>query len=207
MNDQQLIPAVVQDHRTGEVLMLAYMNRDSLEKTKATGYTWFWSRSRQKLWNKGETSGHRQAVKEIRYDCDDDALVVLVEQIGGGACHTGHRSCFYRRAWPSEADVAGAPPEFAGAIDDILSELDEVIRRRKIDRPGGSYTTELFNEGMDKICAKVEEESAEVIVAAREETEERVAAEAADLVYHLLVLLAERGLGLEQVKAELRSRR
>jgi phosphoribosyl-AMP cyclohydrolase / phosphoribosyl-ATP pyrophosphohydrolase len=206
MNDEQLIPAVVQDHLTGEVLMLAYMNREALEKTKATGYTWFWSRSRQKLWNKGETSGNRQAVKEIRYDCDEDTFLLLVEQIGDCACHTGARSCFYRRSWPAEANVADSPPKFSAA-DDILSELDELIRRRKIDLPDSSYTAQLFQEGLERICAKVAEESGEVIKAAREETDDRVAAEAADLVYHLLVLLAQRGLGLAEVKDELRARR
>ena len=114
MANQELIPAIVQDHKTGEVLMLAYMNEESLQLTKETGYTWFWSRSRQKLWNKGETSGNKQVVKELRYDCDEDTYLVLVEQIGNIACHTGSRSCFYRSMLPREEDVSARPPKFSG---------------------------------------------------------------------------------------------
>ena len=206
MAEENLIPAIIQDHKTGEVLMLAYMNEESLRLTKETGTTWFWSRSRQKYWNKGETSGNTQKVKEIRYDCDEDTYLVLVEQIGGAACHTGNRSCFYRQMTPEARDVSEEPPAFS-AGGDILDELGQVIAGRKADMGAGSYTAELFREGKERILAKISEEAGEVVEAARHETDERVVSETADLVYHLMVLLAERGLSFENVKAELRARR
>ncbi len=207
MTEDKLIPAIVQDHRTGEVLMLAYMNDESLRLTKETGYTWFWSRSRQKLWNKGETSGNRQAVKEVRYDCDEDTYLVLVEQIGGVACHTGNRSCFYRRLAPDTADVSDSPPGFAAEESDILDELQAVIEERKTGPASGSYTAELLGAGRERILAKISEEAGEVMEAARREGDDRLVAESADLVYHLMVMLAERGLSLADVKAELAKRR
>lgn len=207
MAEQNLIPTIIQDYKTGEVLMLAYMNEESLRRTKETGTTWFWSRSRQKYWNKGETSGNTQKVKEIRYDCDDDTYLVLVEQIGGTACHTGNRSCFYRRMSPEEKDVGNEPPQFTPAGPDILDELQEVIDRRKEDKTGGSYTAELLGAGQERMLAKISEEAAEVVEAARHETDERVISESADLVYHLMVMLAGRGLSLDDVKKELNSRR
>lgn len=202
--DDQLIPAIVQDHKTGEVLMLAYMNRESLRRTKETGFTWFWSRSRQKYWNKGESSGNLQAVKEILYDCDEDTYLVLVEQIGGAACHTGNRSCFYRSMFPGEADVSNRPPKFLS--DSFLDRLDKLIFERKRDLPSGSYTTELFEDGLERITGKITEESGEVVEAAKNESESRLASEAADLVYHLMVLLASRGLSFKDVERELESR-
>ncbi len=204
MSDQTLIPAIVQDHKTGEVLMLAYMNDESLKRTKETGYTWFWSRSRQKYWKKGETSGNLQVVKEMRYDCDEDTYLVLVEQIGGKACHTDNRSCFYRQMTPEEKNVADSPPRFS--CDSFLDELDGVIADRKRELPDGSYTAELFNGGVDKIGAKVTEEAGEVVEAARNESDERVVSEAADTVYHLMVLLAERGLSFKDVERKLEQR-
>jgi phosphoribosyl-ATP pyrophosphohydrolase/phosphoribosyl-AMP cyclohydrolase len=179
------------------------MNDESLKRTKETGYTWFWSRSRQKYWKKGETSGNLQVVKEIRYDCDEDTYLILVEQIGGKACHTGNRSCFYRQMTPAEIDVADKPPCFTSGF---LSELDRIIAGRKKKMPAGSYTAELFQGGVEAISAKITEEAGEVVEAAANETDERVVSEAADLVYHLLVLLAERGLSLEQVEQKLESR-
>src|SRR3990172_8443953 len=167
MADDNLIPAIVQDFKTGEVLMLAYMNDEALRLTKETGYTWFWSRSRQKLWNKGETSGNKQAVKEIRYDCDEDTYLVLAEQTGGAACHTGNRSCFYRELWPAEKDVAGSPPVFA-RDEDVLEERGRVIGERRAEMKPGSYTAELLREGRERILAKIAEEADEVVRAARD---------------------------------------
>jgi len=203
----ELIPAIIQDHKTGEVLMLAYMNDESLRLTKESGFTWFWSRSRQKLWNKGETSGNKQVVKEIRYDCDNDTYLVLVEQIGGAACHTGNRSCFYRQMVPEEIDVAAVAPEFSSTTyGQTLDELQSVIEQRRGDKPDGSYTAELFHRGREHIAAKVLEESEEVVQAARLEEGTRLVEESADLVYHLMVLLADRKLNFNLVEEELRKR-
>lgn len=194
-----LIPAVVQDAVTGGVLMLAYMNREALERTAATHDAWYWSRSRQRLWRKGEESGHTQRVREIRVDCDGDALLLVVEQTGA-ACHTGRHSCFHRDLSGTEgaADASGA-----GILDDVFS----VIRRRRQELPEGSYTTRLFRAGQTAITAKVAEESEELIRAAREESEQRVAEEAADLLFHSMVLLASRGVGLDDVRRALDRRR
>lgn len=204
---ENLIPAVVQDYKTGEVLMLAYMNDESLRLTKETGTTWFWSRSRQKYWNKGESSGNTQKVKEIRYDCDEDTYLVLVEQIGGAACHTGNRSCFYRQMSPEEKDVSNNPPIFVGSKADTLDELQEVISERKEKKSSGSYTAELLGAGQERILAKISEEAAEVVESARRETDKRLVEESADLVYHLMILLASRDLTLNDVKEELKTRR
>jgi len=217
-DEKGLIPAIVQDYRTSEVLMLAYMNKESIEKTLETGRTWFWSRSRQQYWCKGETSGNVQYVKEIKYDCDADTLLVLVEQVGV-ACHTGARSCFYRtlEGLKSAEEVKKLPttacPPLAG-LPTILQELYEVIAQRKKDTclpsgtvPEGSYTAKLFKEGQDKILAKIEEESAEVIDAAKNKDNSEVVWETADLLYHLLVLLVDKNISLEEVAGELEKRR
>ncbi|HXF81814.1 MAG TPA: bifunctional phosphoribosyl-AMP cyclohydrolase/phosphoribosyl-ATP diphosphatase HisIE [bacterium] len=192
-----LIPAVAQDAQTRRVLMVAYMNREALERTRASGEAWYWSRSRGRLWRKGETSGHRQRVREIRVDCDGDAVLLLVEQVGA-ACHTGQRSCFFR-----DLDGRERPAEPA----EILDELSAVIADRRAAQPEGSYTAALLAQGPDAVAAKIEEEAGELIRAAREEPEGRVAEEAADLLYHTLVLLAARGLALDDVRAVLRRRR
>ncbi|MFZ5639284.1 MAG: bifunctional phosphoribosyl-AMP cyclohydrolase/phosphoribosyl-ATP diphosphatase HisIE [Bacillota bacterium] len=192
-----LIPAIIQDERTREVLMMAYMNRESLEKTLATGETWFWSRSRQQLWHKGETSGHVQKVKAMYYDCDADTILVLAEQTGA-ACHTGERTCFHNL-------LAGE--EQAGAGAGIINEVYKVVMSRKAERPEGSYTTYLFNKGLDKILKKVGEETAEVIIGAKNRSREEVVYETADLLYHLLVLLGEQDINPEEVYAELAKRR
>jgi phosphoribosyl-ATP pyrophosphohydrolase/phosphoribosyl-AMP cyclohydrolase len=208
-NEQGLIPAIVQDVNSGQVLMMAYMNQEALDKTVASGQTWFYSRSRQCLWKKGETSGHIQAVQEIRYDCDQDTLLVLVEQTGA-ACHTGHYSCFYRTLDGQEKEPAlfDAAQVYQGKEGPaILLELMEVIRQRQKDRPEGSYTTYLFNEGIDKILKKVGEESAEVIIAAKNPDNSELIYEASDLIYHLLVLLVEKGIDITEIFTELRSRR
>ena len=192
-DERGLIPAIVQDARTREVLTLAYMNEESLARTIETGQTWFWSRSRNELWHKGETSGNTQNVVALHSDCDKDAIVVLVNP-AGPACHTGARSCF---------DSAAADQD----LGLLLDSLYELIESRERERPEGSYTTYLFNNGLDKILKKVGEESAETIIAAKNEDGGRLTAEVADLVYHLLVLLVARGVSLDQIRAELASRR
>jgi phosphoribosyl-ATP pyrophosphohydrolase/phosphoribosyl-AMP cyclohydrolase len=186
-----LVPAVVQDARTREVLTLAYMNAESLARTLETGETWFWSRSRNELWHKGATSGNTQQVVSVNRDCDDDAIVVLVNP-AGPACHTGARSCF-------EIDY--------GQLDGLLHELYELIKSRQAERPEGSYTTYLFDKGLDKILKKVGEESAETIIAAKNDDPKRLVAETADLLYHLLVMLVARGVNLDDVRDELAQRR
>jgi len=184
-----LIPAVVQDARTREVLTVAYMNKEALQLTLEQGETYFWSRSRQQLWHKGETSGNSQMVVKVSLDCDQDTVLVEVEP-RGPACHTGAYSCF------------GAEPEIEG----ILQELYAVIAQRKEQRPEGSYTTYLFNSGLDKILKKVGEEATETIIAAKN-TDGRLVSETADLIYHLLVLLVERGVTLDEIRRELKERR
>jgi phosphoribosyl-ATP pyrophosphohydrolase/phosphoribosyl-AMP cyclohydrolase len=192
-DERGLIPAIVQDAATREVLTLAYMNRESLARTLETKQTWFWSRSRNELWHKGETSGNTQEVIQVALDCDRDALIVLVKP-AGPACHTGAVSCF---------DTGTGPR----ALGPLLDQLYELIRSRERERPAGSYTTYLFNEGLDKILKKVGEESAETIIAAKNDNDARLTAEASDLLYHLLVLLVARGVSLADVAEELASRR
>jgi phosphoribosyl-ATP pyrophosphohydrolase/phosphoribosyl-AMP cyclohydrolase len=192
-DERGLVPCIVQDWRTGEVLTLAYMNADALARTRATGEMHFWSRSRQELWHKGETSGNTQALKAIRYDCDGDAIVALVEPTGP-ACHTGERTCFHR----GELD----PP----AAYEALPTLERTIAERAETMPAGSYTTLLLADP-PRIGEKVEEEAEEVARAAREESDERVAEEAADVLYHLIVLLRSRGLSLDDAGRVLDGRR
>ena len=182
-----LTPAIVRDARTGEVLTLAYMNEESLQKTIASGETWFWSRSRNELWHKGATSGNTQRVVHIARDCDGDALVVSVEP-AGPACHTGTTSCF--------TDVPPLP----------LERLSRVLRDRFAQRPEGSYSTYLFNEGRDKILKKVGEEATEVVIAAKGEDRSRLVSELADLVFHLTVLMVEAGVTWGEVEGELEKR-
>jgi phosphoribosyl-ATP pyrophosphohydrolase/phosphoribosyl-AMP cyclohydrolase len=194
-----LVPAIVQDAQTGQVLMLAYMNEESLRRTLETGETWFWSRSRAELWHKGATSGNTQRVVEVRYDCDGDTLLVRVAP-SGPACHTGQQSCFYRRL---PDDVEAGPPPAAGGV---LPHLEAVIQDRKAHPRPGSYTCQLFDEGLPRIVKKVGEEAIETLVAAQSEADERLVSEIADLVYHTLVLLAARDLSWEEVEAELARR-
>lgn len=190
--DKGLVPCVVQDHRTGEVLTLAYMNEDAYARTRQTGEMWFWSRSREELWHKGETSGNVQALKALRYDCDADAIVALVEP-RGPACHTGARSCFFA------GDMEPVPGE-------ALAVLERTIASRASASPDESYTAALIADP-PAIGAKVREEAEEVARAAREEPDERVAEEAADVLYHLAVLLAQRGLSLADAYEVLNERR
>ncbi len=192
-DERGLIPAIVQNASTREVLTLAYMNKESLQRTLETNQTWFWSRSRNELWHKGATSGNTQEVVSLALDCDRDAIVVLVNP-AGPACHTGARSCF---------DVVGQTNDLGPLLDQIY----EVIQSRERERPAGSYTTYLFEEGLDKILKKLGEESAETIIAAKNDDDGRLAGEVSDLVYHLLVLLVARGVSLKQIAAELGQRR
>jgi phosphoribosyl-ATP pyrophosphohydrolase/phosphoribosyl-AMP cyclohydrolase len=205
-DENGLIPAIVQDAVSKEVLTLAYMNKESLAKSLETGETWFWSRSRQELWHKGATSGHTQRIVSMRYDCDGDALVVQVVP-NGPACHTGSYTCFggaitYGGEAAEGAEQAPVPDRFA-----ILNELERLIASREAERPEGAYTTYLFEKGVDKILKKVGEEAAEVIIAAKNRSHDELRYEAADLIYHLLVLLREQKLPLDDVLAELRRRR
>ncbi|OUM88081.1 MAG: bifunctional phosphoribosyl-AMP cyclohydrolase/phosphoribosyl-ATP pyrophosphatase [Bacillus thermozeamaize] len=201
-NEQGLIPVIVQDVQSKAVLMLAYMNRESLKKTIETGNTWFWSRSRQRLWQKGETSGHVQRVREIRVDCDRDTLLVLVEQ-SGPACHEGTYSCFSRPLAETFSSLSkeSEPERFA-----ILNHLEAVIAARDAERPEGAYTTYLFEKGLDKILKKVGEEAAEVIIAAKNRDAKELRWEISDLIYHLLVLMREQRLPLDDVLQELAER-
>ena len=183
----QLTPAIIRDANTGEILTLAYMNDEALQKTKDSGETWLWSRSRNELWHKGATSGNTQRVVHIARDCDGDALVVSVVP-SGPACHTGARSCF-----------DGVPPR-------MLDQLMAVLRDRREKRPAGSYSASLFEKGRDAIVKKIGEEAVEVIIAAKGEGRERTISEIADLVFHLSVLMADEGLEWRDIEAELAKR-
>src|SRR5258706_5558432 len=203
-DERGLIPAIVQDAKTLRVLTVAYMNAESLKRPIETNEAWFWSRSRSSLWHKGETSGHTQRVRGILVDCDRDALTILVTP-NGPACHTGEQSCFH-----NELQEAGRHEEIADRVCDlgaVLNDLYALVESRERDRPAGSYTTYLFDQGLDKILKKVGEESSETIIAAKNQDPEVLAREASDLLYHLIVLMVERGLTLEQIRDELVSRR
>ena len=202
--DQQgLVPAIVQDATNGAVLMLAYMSRESLAKTLETGTTWFYSRSRQELWNKGATSGHVQMVKELLYDCDGDTLLVKVEQ-KGAACHEGTYSCFSRRFGEAEPTQTERP---ALAAAGVLTELFAVLEDRRQNPQQGSYTSSLFAKGEDRILKKIGEEAAETIIAAKNHSPGEVIYEMADLWYHCLVLLAAHNISLSELMEELAKRR
>ncbi len=199
-----LIPVVVQDARTRRVLTLAYMNAESLAKTLETNQTWFWSRSRSRLWHKGETSGNTQRVVDVLLDCDRDALTVLVVP-NGPACHTGAESCFHNEI-ESARPFEDVPVAGSTNLGEVLDRLYVVIESRRRERPEGSYTTYLFDQGLDKILKKVGEESAETIIAAKNDDPSALVKESSDLLYHLVVLLVERGLSLGEVRDELVSR-
>jgi phosphoribosyl-ATP pyrophosphohydrolase/phosphoribosyl-AMP cyclohydrolase len=195
-----LVPVVTQESRSGDVLMVAFANRDALDRTLTTGLAHYFSRSRGTLWQKGETSGHLQRVTEVRLDCDGDAVLYRVEQ-SGPACHTGTKTCFNRALGRNGGTAEG---EDEGAH--LLSRLAKTIARRASERPKGSYTAEVLAGGVAKASQKVGEEAVEVVVAANSEDDERLASEAADLLYHLLVLLQARGVPLDAVLRELESR-
>jgi phosphoribosyl-ATP pyrophosphohydrolase/phosphoribosyl-AMP cyclohydrolase len=201
-DERGLAPAIVQDANTLEVILLAYVNARSLQRTLETNETWFWSRSRASLWHKGETSGNKQRVVDVSMDCDYDAIRILVVP-EGPACHTGAQSCFHNELQDAPASKQNAPPE----LDATLAGLYKLIESRKREKPEGSYTSYLFAEGLDKILKKVGEEATETIVAAKNEDSDALVREASDLLYHLVVLLVERGLTLDQVSVELNSRR
>jgi phosphoribosyl-ATP pyrophosphohydrolase/phosphoribosyl-AMP cyclohydrolase len=200
-DERGLVPAVVQDSETREVLMLAYMNAESLQRTLDTGQTWFWSRSRAELWHKGETSGNTQRVVDLVLDCDGDALVIRVVP-AGPACHTGKTSCFHNVIQAESNSQRGD-----GDLGEVLSGLYSLIEERKQKRPEGSYTSYLFDQGLDKILKKVGEESAETMIAAKNEDRNELAKESCDLLYHLIVLLVERGVTLNELRDELVRRR
>lgn len=193
-DDRGLIPAVVVDAVTKQVLTVAYMNEESLRISMAEGRTCFWSRSRQELWRKGETSGNVQHIVSITADCDADALVVVVEK-DGPACHTGSESCFFRPVWHSDT-----------LQDFSLQGLYDLLADRKAARPEGSYTSYLFDKGIDKILKKVGEESTEVIIAAKADDRKETVYELADLAYHAMVLMVQMGISVEDVHRELASR-
>jgi phosphoribosyl-ATP pyrophosphohydrolase/phosphoribosyl-AMP cyclohydrolase len=216
-DENGLVPAIVQDALSKEVLMLAYMNRESLQMTLESGDTWFWSRSRRELWHKGATSGHVQKVQALYYDCDADTLLVTVHQTGP-ACHTGRYSCFFNEAAAGQEDegglreAEGSPnglPDLhslhkeSGNRFAILSALESIIAERDAERPEGAYTTYLFEKGIDKILKKVGEETAEVIIAAKNRNNEELRYEVSDLIFHLMVLLRDAKLPLDEVMCEL----
>jgi len=201
-----LLPAIVQDASTREVLMLAYMNHESLQRTLETGQTHFWSRSRGELWHKGATSGNTQTVQAIRYDCDADALLIAVIP-AGPACHTGMRSCFHNPLIPE--NCAQETPSGIAAEDEgqsILRRLAAVVRDRKVHPKDGSYTCRLLAEGREKILKKVGEEAFEVALASVTEDRGQVIYETADLVYHMLVLLGYEEISLDEIASELEHR-
>jgi phosphoribosyl-ATP pyrophosphohydrolase/phosphoribosyl-AMP cyclohydrolase len=207
-DERGLVACVIQDWRTGEVLTVAYMNEEALDRTRASGEMHLYSRSRRDIWHKGATSGNVQRVRQLRYDCDGDAIVALVEP-AGPACHTGQRSCFYRdldgTADP-DVDASPAPGEPAPATHEALAALERTLVARARERPAGSYTAELLDDP-PQIGAKVREEAQEAAQAARSESEERLAEEGADLVYHLNVLLLSRGVSMAEVLELLNGRR
>ena len=201
-DDRGLVPCVAQDRSSGEVLTLAYMNEEALQLTLESGELHFFSRSRGEIWHKGETSGNVMRLRQLRYDCDCDALVALVDP-AGPACHTGERSCFYREvggAAETGRDAPAADGEPAPAAHEALAGLERTLLKRKSERPDGSYTVKLLDDA-DLLAAKVAEEAEEVTRAGREESEQRVAEEAADLLYHLSVLLVSRGVSGAEVMA------
>ena len=201
-DEHGLIPTIIQDSQTHEVLMLAYMNKESLRRTLDCKQTWFWSRSRSELWHKGNTSGNTQRVVDIRVDCDCDSLVLLVEP-NGPACHTEAWSCFHRRIGNHEIEQSAKDsPEFGL----VLQKLHQIIRSRMSQKPKGSYTTYLFEEGLDKILKKIGEETAELIIASKNGDPAAICFETSDLLYHLLVLLVQQEIALDQVSNVLHER-
>ncbi|MBE7044726.1 MAG: bifunctional phosphoribosyl-AMP cyclohydrolase/phosphoribosyl-ATP diphosphatase HisIE [Ruminococcaceae bacterium] len=197
-----LIPAVVQNINTNEVLMVAYMNQESLEKTMQSGHATFWSRSRQEIWEKGATSGNYMNVKEIRVDCDADCLLVLVEP-DGPACHTGKNTCFYRKL---ENGTLTELEQISSSAD-ILQRLMAVTEDRKKNPKEGSYTNYLFDKGEDKILKKVGEEAAEVVIAGKNRDKDEISYEVADLMYHLTVMLSDNDMTWNDIFEELEKRR
>ena len=197
LNEQGLLPVIVQDYKTGEVLMMAYMNRESFQKTLDSGRMTYWSRSRQQLWVKGETSGHYQYVKELAIDCDRDTMLARVSQIGA-ACHTGNRTCFFQKLAEKDYDDTNPLSVFQNVYD--------VIQDRKIHPREGSYTNYLFEKGIDKILKKVGEECTEIVIAAKNPDKEELKYEISDFLYHVMVLMAEKGVTWDEITRELARR-
>lgn len=209
-NEKGLVPTIAQDVRTGEIRMLAYMNEEALRKTKDTGYVHYWSRSREELWKKGATSGELQEVVSLRTDCDKDAILVLIRQKGGGACHTGSRNCFFNE-WDEDAwrTIDPFPVIIPGAI---LGELEHVIEQRDQQRPSDSYTTKLLQgidgkSGEDTVLEKIGEEVTELILASKNDDVENLSEEIGDLLYHLLVLARIKNCSLHELSTVLNKRR
>lgn len=194
-DDKGLLTAIAVDAENNEVLMQAFMNLDALRATIESGYATYYSRSRQKLWKKGETSGNTQKVVEIKYDCDMDSVLLRVVQ-NGAACHTGNRSCFYRSLGECEHIADGK----------IFYDIAETIKKRKAEPKEGSYTNYLFDKGIEKICKKVGEESTEAVIAAIKGDKEELVGEISDIAYHLLVLMEASGIEIKDVAAELMKR-
>ncbi|MFQ6861075.1 MAG: bifunctional phosphoribosyl-AMP cyclohydrolase/phosphoribosyl-ATP diphosphatase HisIE [Beduini sp.] len=192
-NKMPLIPAIIQDYKTGEVLMLAYVNEEAYEKMLEEKQTYFYSRSRQTLWHKGETSGHFQNIKYIALDCDQDTLLIQVEQIGN-ACHTGAYSCFFN-------DIQGE----VGAST-IFQSVYDLIKDRQVNPIENSYTNYLFDQGTDKICKKIGEEASETIIAAKNEDRDELIGEIDDLLYHVFVLMAKKNISLQDIQNKLKER-
>ncbi|HWJ04045.1 MAG TPA: bifunctional phosphoribosyl-AMP cyclohydrolase/phosphoribosyl-ATP diphosphatase HisIE [Verrucomicrobiae bacterium] len=207
-NEQGLLPAIVQDAKNGQVLMLAYMNRESLGRTLAEGKACYYSRSRQSLWLKGETSGNFQYVQRIYFDCDADTLLIMVEQ-DGVACHEGYYTCFHNEVNPDGSNsVVGKPGVIPGNdLGKVLNELYTLIMDRKTSRPEGAYTTYLFDKGQDKILKKVGEEAAETLIASKNHNRDELVYEVSDLFYHLMVLLAYHEMEPGEIATELIRRR
>lgn len=206
-NEKGLVPAIAQDYLDGTVLMMAWMNADALQKTMDTGEVHYWSRSRQELWHKGATSGHFQKLKSLRYDCDSDALLVTIEQIGDVACHTGERSCFHQVQMAIEGEVAEGEVNVVAPPADTLSQVYGVINDRKLNPKPGSYTNQLFEGGDNKILQKIGEEAVEVVMACKDDEPDEIAGEVADLLYHTLVAIAHHNVDLKAVYRKLQSRR
>ena len=212
----ELIPTIIQDYKTNEVLMLAYMSEESLKKSIETGTTWFWSRSRKQLWNKGETSGNTQTIKEIKYDCDGDTLLVKVEQ-KGNACHTGNISCFFNEIdFKNKTFSQKAFRNLKSSLKDsskdssnaeILYELYDVAVSRIEEKAPNSYTYSLHKKGLDEIIKKVGEESVEVMLSAKHQAKGKTVYEIADLIYHLIVLMVEKKIKPDDIFKELKSRK
>jgi phosphoribosyl-ATP pyrophosphohydrolase/phosphoribosyl-AMP cyclohydrolase len=220
----ELIPTIIQDNSTDEVLLLAFMSKESLKKSIKTGMTYFWSRSRKKIWHKGETSGNIQKIKEIKYDCDSDALLIRVDQTGN-ACHTGNKSCFYNDLDIKDAsgvkkfdlkklnfityDYDGGDTYSSKVSEEIniLDELYSIVDNRIKEKSSNSYTYALHKKGLDEIVKKIGEESTEIILASKHQSKKRVIYEIADLIYHLIVLMVEKKITLDEVFGELKSRR
>lgn len=196
-DDKGLIPAIIQDHWDSTVLMMAYMNRESLRKTLETKETWFWSRSRQELWHKGATSGHVQKVMSLAYDCDADTLLIKVEQVGDKACHTGQRSCFFNQVLSEESSGSSR----------ILAELYQVILDRKINPKEDSYVSKQLAKGQERYLKKITEEAGEIVIAAMQRDREEIIHEVADLWFHTLLVLGDQGIPPEEIFRELGSRK